>query len=209
MAKMLTNHELAKGVAVFSGYVDGVRHVGDDDFGRSGDWVDVAIFGGIVSLPAVSIVDVDDQVIVRGFLRNKGRVIDLVPLDITACKTDEELAKWEQAFNGSFRASLKLALNVYGRESKIAHKTTQKFSGMWQGVGLQFSMPLEQSHYLSFRSVNFEYADWHFDLVRAFRVAGAEGSRETYDTWRLDNPRLISNNKPRRPAPTSSDQAAK
>lgn len=207
MAKALSTRDLLRGVAVFSGYVDSVRHVGDDDYGRSGDWVDVAIFGGIVTLPLVTPLEVNDQVIVTGTLRNRGKVIDLVPTDMLICRTDEELTRWDSAFNGSYRATLSCKANAYGRESKIAHKTTQKFNCRWQGVGLQFTLAVDQNDYLIFKQVENDILDWHFDLIRSFRVQ-AQGERlETYDTWTLDNPHIINNNKTRRQAPTATEPA--
>ena len=202
MAKQVIS--MQKGVAQFSGYVDSVQHIGENQYGRTGDWIDIAVFGGIVRVEALRAVNVDDQVIVRGLLRNHGRVIDFVTQDIIVCTTEQELEAWSQHMDANYRAFLKLDLSSYDRVS-ITNKAVPRFSARFSGVGIQFGVSLEQEQYLAIKQFNGESLDWSFDLVRDFRVTGSEGSRQQVDTWSLRNPRpLIKRSAKVSPAEVSS-----
>lgn len=192
---MAKSVNLQKGVAVFSGYVDAIRHIGDNDYGQTGDWVDIAVFGGVIKVPAISPVNVEDQVIVVGTLRNRGRALEFVTQQLQIAKTDEELARWEQAFNASYRGFFACDILAYDNVSKISNKAIAKFSARFRGIGIQFGIPLDESQYVELRQYDDTQNEWVFDLVRDFRVTGNEGSRNTVDTWRLDNPRLLKHRK--------------
>lgn len=185
MAKQVK--EYLRGVATFSGYVDQLRHVGDNDYGRSGDWIDVAVHGGVISIPAIEPVEIDDQVLVRGTLRNRGRVLDFNTQTIVVCKSEEQIESWEKALQGHYRLNAILTLNSYDRPTMV-NKVLVKFNGLFQGMGIQFQIPLEEEQFLRLKSFERLELDYQFDLIRDFRVTGGEGNRQQIDTWRLTNP---------------------
>lgn len=200
MAKQ--NVDSLRGVATFSGVVDQIRHVGDNDYGRSGDWIDVAVHGGIIPVPALDVVEEGDQIIVRGLLRNRGRVIDLDAQSILVCRSDEELTAWEHAFRASYRAKMEIAVSAYDKVSMV-NKAINRFNAAFWGVGIHFTCNLTQEQYITLKPFDKQSLDFHFDLIRDFRLTGGEGNRNTVDTWLLQNPAVVANRKAPRATPTA------
>lgn len=193
-----------KGVAQFAGTVDDLRHIGENDYGRSGDWIDIAVFGGIITIPSLAQVEIDDQVIVRGVLRNRGRVLDMVYQDLIVCKSEQELSAWDDAVNMSYRGLFRASFDAYDKISTITSKSSARFSCFFQGWGAQFRVPIDEEQYLKLKTYAGQMCEWHFDLVRDFRITSGE-NRQTLDTWMVVNPRPVV--KKRTPSAANSTPA--